>query len=132
MKLNVLIGLQIAFAVMAIFFLLTSGWFAYTTGKPLSAAPVTSSIIMFLIYSGSLLLPKFKRIGWYRIAMGIAIIPFGIGGVVMNIVNYLQNGLRDYSSFEIFLIAVGINTFGTVWNIMASLGLFTVAHHDNK
>ncbi len=124
MRLGVLIRLQIAYAVMALVFLLFSGGYAYTTGEPISAAPILPSIIMFLIYSGCLLLPRFGRVGWYRIAMAIAIIPFGIGGVVMNIMNYLQNGLRDYSSLEIFLIAVGINAFGTLWNIIAAIGLF--------
>ncbi len=56
--------------------------------------------------------------------MAIAIVPFGVGGVVMNILNYAQHGLRDYSSFGIWLIAVGINGYGTIWNIMAALGLF--------
>lgn len=124
MKLRVLIGLQVAFAVMALVFLLISGGYAYTTGKVLSAAQIIPSIIMFLIYSGCLLLPRFGRVGWYRIAMAIAIIPLGGGGVVMNIMNYLQNGLSDFSSFEIFLVAVGINAFGTLWNIVGALGWF--------
>lgn len=46
------------------------------------------------------------------------------GGVLMNILNYAQHGLRDYSSFAIWLIAVEINNYGTIWNIVATLGMF--------
>jgi len=109
---------------MSLAFLFASGWSARTTGEPLSAAPVIPSIAMFVVYSGCLLLPKFGKIGWYRVAMAIAIVPFGIGGVLMNILNYAQHGLKDYSSFGVWLIAVGINSYGTIWNIAAALGRF--------
>jgi hypothetical protein len=124
MRLTTLLVLQGVYAAMSLAFLFASGWSVWTTGEPLSAAPVIPSIVMFLVYSGCLLLPRFGKIRWYRVAMAIAIVPFGIGGVLMNILNYAQHGLRDYSSFAIWLIAVGINSYGTIWNIVAALGMF--------
>ena len=60
---------------------------------------------MFLIYWGCLLFPRFCNIGWYRVAMATAVIPFGIGGILMNVLRYARNELRDFSSFEILCIA---------------------------
>jgi uncharacterized membrane protein len=124
MKLRTLLILQCSYAVMSLAFLLASGWSARTSGEPLSAAPVVPSIVMFMIYAGCLLLPKLERIGWYRVAMTIAIVPFGVAGVLMNILNYARHGLRDYSSFAIWFIAVGISSYGTLWNIVVAIGWF--------
>lgn len=124
MKLRTLLILQAIFAAMALAFLFTSAWYLNTTGKGLSAAAIVPSIAMFVVYSACLLLPRFGALGWYRIAMAVAIVLFGVGGVVLNVVNYVQNGLRDFASFEVFLIAVAINAFGTIWNIVAAVGAF--------
>jgi hypothetical protein len=53
--------------------------------------------------------------------VAIAIVPFGIGGVLLNILNYAQRGLRDYNSCAIWLIASGISSYGTIWNTVAAL-----------
>ena len=124
MKLTTLLVLQGVYAAMSLAFLFASGWSAKMTGEALSAAPVVPSIAMFVIYSGCLLLPRLRKIGWYRAAMAIALVPFGVGGVGANILNYAENRLRDYSSFAVWLIAVGINGYGTAWNIVAALGRF--------
>jgi uncharacterized membrane protein len=126
MKLRTLLVVQGVYAALALGFLGASGWHAHTTGAPLSAAPVVPSVVMFLIYVVCLLLPRLGRIGWYRVAMAIAIVPFGIGGVVLNILNYAQNGLRDFSSFEIWVLAIAINGFGTAWNVVAAVGAFDI------
>ena len=56
--------------------------------------------------------------------MGFAILFFGVGGVIGNIVRYMDSGLEDYSSFTALVAAVAINAFGSVLNGIAVLGLF--------
>lgn len=123
-RLRTLIGLQIVFATLSLSYLLVSAWRLQTTGEALSAAAIGPSIVMFLAYLACLALPHFGRIGWYRISMVIAVILFGGGGVIGNIVRYLDSGLDNYASVPAWAVAVGINLFGTILNIVALLGLF--------
>ena len=95
------------------------------TGEPLSAAAIGPSIGMFLAYCGALFLPRIGKIGWYRISMVPALVLFGIGGVIGNIARYLDSGFAEYASFAAWAIAVTINLFGTVLNVIAALGLFS-------
>ena len=36
----------------------------------------------------------------------------------------IRNGLRDFASYENWVIAVGINAFGTIWNVVGAVGAF--------
>ncbi|KUJ83189.1 hypothetical protein AVO45_18575 [Ruegeria marisrubri] len=119
-----LLRLQAVFAAMAIGFLIASGIRASWVGAPLSAADVPSSITLFVRYSACLFLPRYGEIGWYRIAMIPALVAFGGGGVIGNVVNFSQNGLASYASLPVFFVAIAINAFGSVLNIAAALGLF--------
>jgi len=79
---------------------------------------------MFVPYCGLLLLPRVGMIKGYRVAMVVAIVLMGGGGVVGNIMRYMDSGLEHYATFSAFVIAVAINSYGTVLNIIAALGLF--------
>ncbi|MDW4498057.1 hypothetical protein R5H30_08715 [Sulfitobacter sp. D35] len=116
-----LLRLQWLFAALAFGFLIASGLTALIAGAPLSAAPVAASLVMFTLYATSLKLPGMGRVGWYRLAMIPAIVVFGGGGVIANVV---QNGLDDYASVPVFVVAVGINLYGTILNIIVALGLY--------
>lgn len=122
--LSSLVRLQALFAALSITYLLASAIRQQITGEPLSAAAIGPSILMFLAYCGALLLPRIGRIGWYRASMVPALILFGIGGVVGNIARYLDSGLAEYASFSAWAIAVTINLFGTVLNVIAAFALF--------
>ena len=124
LALSKLLGLQALFAVLAVGFLVASGIREVTVGAPHSAADVPFSIALFILYSASLFLPRFGRVGWYRITMIPALVFFGGGGVIGNVVNFLQNGLASYASLTVFFVAVSINAYGTALNIVAALGLF--------
>jgi hypothetical protein len=123
-RLQTLIMLQASFAAASLGYLFISAWRQSTTGEPLSAAPLVPSILLFVLYGACLLLPRFGRIGWYRIAMFPAIVLFGGGGVVGNVLRYVEGGLEQYATFGAWALAVAINGYGTVLNIVAGLGLF--------
>lgn len=124
-KLKKLVILQVIFAVASVSYLLISAWIEHKTGEPLSAAPMVPSLVLFALYGFGLYLAKLPKKLMYRIAMGLAILAFGGGGVVGNILRYMDSGLEHYASFTAYVTAVAINGYGTVLNIIAVLGLFT-------
>jgi hypothetical protein len=56
--------------------------------------------------------------------MVLALVPFGIGDVILNITRCLGSGLAEYASVPAWGIAVAINLYGTDLNVIAALGLF--------
>lgn len=124
LKLSFLLKLQAFFAAASLVYLVLSAIRAHITGEPLSAAAIGPSIAMFVTYAGCLFLPQMGKIGWYRIAMVVAIILFGGGGVIGNVTRYLDGGLAQYAGFGAWAVAVAINAYGTVLNIIAVLGFF--------
>ena len=113
-----------------VFYLLATGYLAVSywsisQGKPaLSAAdPVTSGILLS-IYCVFLLAGVLKAHTLYRVLMGISVVGFGYGGVIYNILNYLQNGLEGYSSFTAWIIAIAINTYRLIFNFLAAIGKY--------
>ena len=130
MPLKLLIRLQASFALASVLYLVASGLRAQIGDGPLSVAPVLFSILLFTLYSASLLLPSSGRIGWYRVAMAPAILAFGGGGVVGNVVHYAQTGLEDYAGMGAFVVAVSINFYGTILNIIAAAGWFRVSTNN--
>jgi hypothetical protein len=123
-KLSKLLFLQLSYVFIGVSYLLLSAYQLQETGQALSAAPILPAIIGFVLYSGFLLLPRIGMIKSYRFAMFLAIILMGGGGVVGNIVRYMDSGLEHYANFLAFAIAVAINSYGTVLNTIAALGLF--------
>ena len=123
-KLSRLLALQISFAIIAVGYLLLSAYQLQVTGQALSAAPALPAISLFVVYCSSLWLPRLGMIKGYRLAMLVAIVVFGGMGVIGNILRYLGSGLEQYSTLLAFIIAVAINGYGTVLNIIAALGLF--------
>jgi hypothetical protein len=119
-----LLRLQWLFVALATGFLFASAAWQVTTGAPLSAANIPASIALFVLYAVTLLLPRIGRVGWYRLAMIPALVFFGGGGVVANIARFANSGLEAYASVPAFLIAVGINAFGTALNLTAAFGIF--------
>jgi len=87
------------------------------------ADPLTSGIFL-CTYALFLLSAFLENDRYYRILMGISVVGFGYGGVLLNIINYFQNGLDGYSSFTAWLIAVAINTYGLFFNLLATLGYY--------
>lgn len=124
LPLSSLLRLQWLFAALAVGFLIASAVREGLTGAPLSAANIPLSISLFVLYAGSLTLPRGGRVGWYRLAMIPALLFFGGGRVIGNVLRLVESGLAFYASTPAFLVAVGINAFGTILNIIAALGFF--------
>ncbi len=124
LKLSLLLRMQVIFAAASLIYLVLSAILSHITGEPLSAAAIGPSIAMFVAYLSCLFLPQIGQIGCYRIAMVVAVILFGGGGVIGNVTRYLDSGLAQYAGFEAWAVAVAINAFGTVLNIIAVLGFF--------
>lgn len=125
MRLGLLLKFQAAYAVLAIGYLLLSYQQVQSGGVQFSAAAPLANIPIFLAYAGCLLLGVYRKHVPYRLAMLAAVLMFGGGGVVMNVVNYVQSGLDGYSSFAALAAAVAINAFGLIWNVIAALGVYT-------
>lgn len=124
MRLGTLLLLQAAYAILAIAFLLVSIWRSHTYGAPLSPAPIPVSITAFIVYSATLLLAKFDRLTWYRIAMAFWVVLMGSSGVIGNAMNFIQTGTEGYSSLGGWIAAIGINSYGLIWNVIAALGRY--------
>ncbi len=124
MRINKLVRLQAIFSVASVSYLLTSAYLESSTGAGLSAAPIGFSLAAFGVYSLCLLLPRLGHPKLYRVAMVGALLIFGGGGVVGNVVLYFQSGLERYASFSAWLVAVSINLYGTILNVIAACGWF--------
>lgn len=124
MKIRTLTILQFLFALASVTYLLVNAWRVHLEIEPLSPAPIALSLILFGLYTMSIFLVRLKSKIWYRIAMGCAILFFGGGGVIGNIMRYMDSGLEQYASFSALALAVSINAFGTFWNVFAVLGLY--------
>lgn len=124
LRLPYVIANQVAFAAASVGYLLTSLYLEVTSGAGLSAAPMAFSLIAFAVYFACLFLPRFGMMRSYRTVMVIALILFGGGGVIGNIVRYFQTGLEQYASFYAWIIAVAINSYGTIFNFIAASGWF--------
>lgn len=123
-QLQTLLRLQVAYGIAAIAYLVTSAVRTLLVGAPLSAAPPMSMIPVFCVYVACLALPRRFHVGWYRGAMLIWLALLGGGGVIGNIMRYIESGLEYYSSLSAFGIAVLLNAIGAVLNALATFGLF--------
>ncbi|MBN1690324.1 MAG: hypothetical protein JW901_04825 [Dehalococcoidia bacterium] len=123
MKLKTLLLLQVIYFVLGILYNGVS-LFLISQGEP-GLAPTqpvmgTISMITYALF----LIPGFlRKITLYRILMGVAIIVIGYGGVVTHIINIFTQP-QLYSSIVSWALAVGINLFGLVLNIIAASGKF--------
>lgn len=124
LSLNRLLFLQSIFAAASLTYLVASLLRREMSGEAFSAAAIGPSIAMFIVYLGVLWLGRLGHIAWYRIGMIPALVLFGGGGVIANITRFLDSGLENYASGTAWAVAVGINLFGTILNIIALLGYF--------
>jgi len=123
MKLTTLLLLQVIYFILGILYNGVS-LFLISEGQPGLAPtqPVMGTISM-ITYALFLIPGYLRKLTLYRVLMGVAIIVIGYGGVVTHIINIFTQP-QLYSSFMSWALAVGINLFGLVLNIIAVSGKY--------
>lgn len=129
MSLNSLLKLQVLYAILGILFNLFSWYLRSSNGVSLTPTAPLSGILAMSIYGLFLLSGKFQKINLYRILMLIAIIIFGYGGIIKHVLLLNQNP-EIYYSTSAGIIAILINAFGLVLNVMAVFHMFSVKKQD--
>lgn len=124
MRLATLLRYQLSYAAMGVAYNVVSFVVVASGGRQLSTtAPVFGGLVMAAY--GLALLPGFgKKIGLYRVLMGMSILIFGYGGIIKHLILYSQSPAL-YASFMAWFLAVGINIFGLVLNLVAASGQFS-------
>jgi hypothetical protein len=126
MTLKKLLILQVIYAVLGVGYNVVSQLIVSGGGRALSSTvPLVGGAYM-LGYGLALTPGFFKKVVPYRILMGVAVLIFGYGGVVVHILNSAGGHYDLYSSVTAFVLAVAINVFGLIWNIWAVSGKFAV------
>lgn len=124
MKLTSLLRLQLLYAALGIGFNMVS-YALIASGHPgLTAVNPMVGCTTMLIYVLMLLPGFFRKLMLYRVLMGVCVIALGYGGVVGHILNAFGGKMNLYSSAAAWALAVLINSFGLVLNLIAVAGLF--------
>lgn len=123
MKLKTLLVLQLVYAVLGIGYNIVSLVLTLRGEHPLAPTQPVLGMIAMVVFA-LLLVPGFlRKIKLYRILMAVAAVYFGCFGIVIHIVNVFSQP-HLYSSMTAWAFAVGINSFGLIWNVIAALGKF--------
>jgi len=124
--LKTLLRLQCVYACLGIGYNVLSYLAVLSGGRAFSdTAPLTGGLSLAL-YALCLIPGFFGKISVYRVLMGLAIVVFGYGGIIKHLLNY-PGGLDHYVSMTAFVLAIGINVFGLVLNVIAAVGKFESA-----
>ena len=123
MSLNRLLLFQLFYCIAGLAYNIVSYAIVANGGLPLSTtAPITGALFMGA-YGLCLLPGLFGFTKSYRIIMGFFIITGSYGGILTHLINYSSDP-SQYASFLAWTVAVGINAYGLIFNILAVLGRF--------
>jgi len=124
MTLKTLLKLQLSYYALGMLFnfgsmySLSHGEQQWTPNDPYPAAISMTIYALFLI-------PGFiKKIPFYRILMGVAVLLMGYGGVIKHLA-IMQETPELYCCTAAMIIGPGINVFGLILNGMAAFGKFS-------
>lgn len=118
MRLKKILRLQLTYCGLGILFNLVSWIVMIASSKPLTPTLPWLRIIIMSWYGVFLLTGFYKKIRWYKFLMLISIILLGYGGILKHI-SALHTAPELYYSILAGVIAIGINIFGWVLNVMA-------------
>ena len=125
MTLKTLLKLQLAYYILGMLFnagslySVSNGHQQWTPNAPIPAA-------LFMTLYATFLIPGFlKKIPFYRILMGVAVILMGYGGVVKHI-GLMQESPELYCCTAAMIIGPGINVFGLILNFIGASNKFKV------
>ena len=94
--------------------------------KPPTPTPPLIGAMIMIIYGLCLVPGLIGHSVLYRALMLLSILVLGYGGVFQHILRFIREA-SAYSSVIAWALAVGINLFGLVLNVLAALGLFIPA-----
>lgn len=123
MKLRTLLILQCVYAALGVGYNVVSYARTAMGHAPLSTTSPFVGAAVLLIYALCLLTGVYRKITAYRLAMAFFVVVLGYGGVVKHLLNY-PDGLSLYYSLTAYVIAIGINVYGLVLNVIAASGRF--------
>lgn len=124
MRLEKLLKLQLLYCLLGILFNLISSYMLSQGMKALTPTEPLAGIMVMSLYGLFLISGKMNQIRLYRILMGLALVIFIYGGIIKHIISLAQNPELYYSTTS-GLLAIGINIFGWVLNLIAALGKFS-------
>ncbi len=125
MKLMMLLKLQLLYLIFGLAYNLISLIMFYAGGKALSETSPLLGAATLLIYGLFLLTGFAGRQKVYRVLMLVALVVLGYGGVISHILNY--SNLELYYSATAWLVAILINLYGAVLNLIAFTGRYKTA-----
>lgn len=120
MTLRQVLKLQVVYVFAGIAYNIASWLHLTYQGSTLSPTNPLMGILALLIYAVFLLSGYFRKLLLYRILMGVAVLVFGYGGIVIHIIGLIFHS-EDYYSIGAGLLAILINTFGFILNLYAVL-----------
>lgn len=123
MSLNRLLLFQMCYCIAGLGYNMASYFIVANGGRQLSTSePITGALFMGA-YGLCLLSGRFGLIRGYRIMMAFFVISGGYGGILIHLINYSSDS-SQYASFPAWIVAVGINSYGLILNVLAALGRF--------
>ena len=128
MKLIMLLKLQLLYLIFGLAYNLISLIMFYSGGKALSETSPLLGAVTLLIYGLFLLTGFAGKQKAYRVLMLVAFVVLGYGGVISHILNY--SNLELYYSATVWLVAILINLYGAVLNLIAFTGHYKTADAD--
>lgn len=128
---SVLLRLQVVYCALGIGYNVISYIRMVGGGKALASTnPVTGAVFM-LVY-GLCLLPGYRGLyRFYRVLMALFVLFTGYGGIIKHFIVHAQHP-QAYSSQLAWALAIGINVFGTLLNLMAVAGWFQTDTKQSK
>lgn len=110
--------LQFIYILLGIFFNLLSYKMIIVNHEGLTPTNPLMGVLAMLIYASFLLTGYYKKILWYRVLMVISILVFGYSGIIKHVISFSQEP-DLYYSLHSALLAIGINLFGLLLNLIA-------------
>lgn len=118
LKLNHLLKLQLIYVLLGMLFNLVSYYLILENHTALTPTQPLMGLLAMLVYACFLLAGVYKKIVWYRVLMTVSILIFGYSGIIKHVITFSQEPDLYYSFYAV-LLAVGINLFGFLLNLIA-------------
>ncbi len=121
--LSKLLKMQLLYCFSGLAYNVVSYMVVLNGGQQLSTTDPVKGALAMSVYGLFLHAATFGYMKTYRLLMLASIVIFSWGGVIIHVFNYIEDPTLYYS-LPLWLLAMGINVFGLVLNVIAATGLF--------